>query len=255
MHFFACLLTIHYPKAQEPLTLAEQPQLRHDLMQVLFPTDGQRQPSLNLLTVALLSADRRQAVLRVTCVEENQDHAFTQMLNYLQEHTHVSLCQRAGKVTAFDMSDSQWTGLGTWVDLQVTPVSPSFRLLFATPVLTTTATVQDPPDALPFPEPLSLLTEAGEQWHRLAGPPIPCSATQIVQATRCVLSNYHLHTTEVLLEGGSVLGYRGWVEYTCLRPRATEIAYLSALARLTFFTGCGYATTSGFGTTRILYEK
>jgi CRISPR/Cas system endoribonuclease Cas6 (RAMP superfamily) len=111
------------------------------------------------------------------------------------------------------------------------------------------------PDTLPFPEPDLFFLRALERWQQLAGPPFPWSGTHMIQETHCVLANYRLHTVEISSMPHPTIGYLGWVEYHCLHPQAEEGAALAALARMTFFTGCGYETDLGFGTTRDLLRK
>jgi CRISPR/Cas system endoribonuclease Cas6 (RAMP superfamily) len=110
-------------------------------------------------------------------------------------------------------------------------------------------------NALPFPEPIPLLTQAIQHWQRLTGACFPCSASELVQASGCVLSTYAFHTVDIPFCSGVQIGYLGWADYTCLRPQTEESAAITALARLAFFTGWGYETACGFGTARVVFRK
>ncbi len=73
----------------------------------------------------------------------------------------------------------------------------------------------------------------------------------MVQAARCVVTEYCLETAESTLEEHSHPGYLGWIEYTCRTQEMTTVASLNALARLAFFTGSGYLTERGMGATAV----
>jgi CRISPR/Cas system endoribonuclease Cas6 (RAMP superfamily) len=71
----------------------------------------------------------------------------------------------------------------------------------------------------------------------------------MVQAAGCILSEYRLETAESTTQAHP--GFLGWVEYTCRAREIAAIASLNALARLAFFTGSGYLTGLGMGTTAV----
>jgi CRISPR/Cas system endoribonuclease Cas6 (RAMP superfamily) len=82
----------------------------------------------------------------------------------------------------------------------------------------------------------------------LGGPTLAGSADQLIHASACVVSKYRLRS---LTREGSLpapVGYLGWIEYECLKYNQA-IASLNALARLAFFTGTGYLTAYGLGST------
>jgi CRISPR/Cas system endoribonuclease Cas6 (RAMP superfamily) len=89
----------------------------------------------------------------------------------------------------------------------------------------------------------------------LDGPPLPFVGEQAAQAARCLVSEYRLETGESVLAGRSHLGFLGWIEYICRASEADAVASLNALARLVFFTGCGYLTEYGMGTTTVTIAK
>jgi CRISPR/Cas system endoribonuclease Cas6 (RAMP superfamily) len=93
------------------------------------------------------------------------------------------------------------------------------------------------------------------RWQECAGPPLPYTGEQAVQAARCVVTQYRLWTVECILAGSSRLGYLGWIEYTCRTRELAPVASLNALARLAFFTGSGHLTEHGLGVTRIAMAK
>jgi len=121
------------------------------------------------------------------------------------------------------------------------------RFAFATPLVTSTPAHRQGGNALPFPIPQVLFASALRQWRMLDGPLLPFVGEEIAQAAGCVVSEYRLETAARILAGGSHLGFLGWIEYTCRAPETTAAASLNALARLAFFTGCGYLTEWGMG--------
>jgi len=241
MRFLAVVLTLQHHKPQDLLTFVEWPQLRQDISMALFPTECQ------LLTVACLRSEPQQTVLRLTLAEEQQeDHGiFSQLLSRIHAGQLIRFCQRDGKVVSLDVSDPMWTGISTWADFQKTPHHSSFGFAFTTPFITASPLAAVFPDALPFPEPETIFLPALECWQKLAGPLFPWSGAHLIQAACCVLANYRFYTVEIPLTSHPTFGYLGWVEYSCLQPQAEEVAALAALARMTFFTGCGYDTTLG----------
>ncbi len=252
MRFLACLLTLQHHSSQEPLLFAEYVRLRQDILMAFFPTEH---ACPHLLTVACLRSDQHQTVLRLTLAEEQQHSTLSQLLRRVHSGQPILFCQRSGEISAFDISDPTWTGMSTWADVQTSQGSASFRFIFATPLITALPLARESLDALPFPEPETVFARALEQWQSFSGPAFPCSAKQMVQAARCVLADYRLHTVAIPLAPFPVVGYLGWVEYSCLQPQAEAIMALAALARLTFFTGCGYEAATGFGTTRAVLRE
>lgn len=252
MNFVAGLLTMRFSSSHHALAFADHQQLRQDVLSALFPGE---EGVLPLLTVALLHSDRQQALIRLTVAEERQGIAISQLLRRIQAGQPLQLCSRTCEIDSFDLSNSAWTGLSTWADLQTNQRCSYIPLSFVTPLLTFSRRNSLSSDALPFPEPLTLFTAAMEQWRNLAGPPLPCSAQHLVQATRCVLADCRLRTVKILSPSSCRIGYLGWASYECLAPQAKEIAFLHGLMRLLFFTGCGYETAYGFGVTRRVSRK
>lgn len=250
MYFLACLLTIQFDTPQTPLATAWHPQLRRDLQAAYFPTEKQ---GPHLLAVACVHRSRDQWVLRLALAHEQRGNALAHFLKRVQLGQTVRLFQRRGQVHAVDFSDRVWAGISTWADFQASSRASSFHFTFATPLLTTSPGIEEQADALPFPEPETLFAPALEHWRRLSGPSLASSAQHMVQATRCVLATYRLQTVHI--PALSCPGYLGWVEYTCLQPQGEAMHALWALARLAFFTGCGYETASGFGTARVVLRE
>jgi CRISPR/Cas system endoribonuclease Cas6 (RAMP superfamily) len=106
-------------------------------------------------------------------------------------------------------------------------------------------------NALPFPDPPVLFASALRHWRMLDGPLLPFVGEQVALVARCVVSEYRLETAERVLAGCSHLGFLGWIEYTCRAREETAVASLNALARLAFFSGCGYLTERGMGVTTV----
>lgn len=254
MRFLACLLTLQYSAAQEPLTLAEQPQLQRDVQAVFF--SSAHTPRQHLLSVACLHSSQDQLVLRLTLAEEPQGSTLASLLRRVHSGRPVQLCQRRGTIRTCAFSDRVWTGVSTWADFQADSPPASFHFTFVTPLLTASPVSRSQPNALPFPEPEIILAPVWESWHHLSGPSLAGlagSAQQIVQATRCMLATYRLQT--VALPALRSIGYLGWGEYRCFQPQAEAMTALWALVRLAFFTGCGYETIAGFGAIRLVLRE
>jgi CRISPR-associated endoribonuclease Cas6 len=84
-----------------------------------------------------------------------------------------------------------------------------------------------------------------------ATPLVTARREQGTESKWCMLSEYRLETAENTAQTQAHPGFLGWVEYACRAGEITAIASLNALARLAFFTGSGYLTALGMGTSAV----
>lgn len=158
------------------------------------------------------------------------------------------------EVESVDLSNTRWAGTASWADMIGGCAGTRMKFVFATPLFTS-PTGERSDNALPFPNSLALFTAAHLQWQSLNGPALPYTGEQAVDLAKCMVTKYQLETVKRVFHNGSAIGYLGWIEYTCLRQDEAATASLNALARLTFFTGCGYRTEYGMGVTTVTITK
>lgn len=249
MYFLATLLTLKAIEPdQAPLFLAEKDVVIPSRQKLRFKAAFQ---SVSQMTAALLSSDAQRTLMRLTCCCQARD-APGIVLQELTSRPTLEFGQRCYEVESVDCIDPVWTGISTWPDLLNEQYRVRMRFTFATPLVTVNQECASNNSALPFPVPQTLFSCLLRHWRALDGPPLPFSGEQMVQAARCVVTEYNLETTVRILEEHSHLGYLGWIEYTCRTQEITAVASLNALARLAFFTGSGYLTEQGMGATTVI---
>jgi hypothetical protein len=200
--------------------------------------------------VALLWHTHLRAHLRLACLNMGR----SALKNAVQQAVTPSLrLQYAGQdceVEAVDLSNARWAGTASWADMINGHAGKRVKLTFTTPLFTSPASEQTN-NALPFPGPLALFPAAQQQWQLLNGPTLPYTGEQAIDLAKCMATEYHLETVERIVSDRRFTGYLGWIEYTYLKQDEEAIAMLNALARLTFFTGCGYLLEQGMGVTAV----
>lgn len=246
MYFLAALLTL---KAMEPnrppshladhdASLPSRQELRFN--EVFLGEDQ--------MTAALLSSAAGHTLIRLTCWSKARDTPAS-VLQTLTSRSRIKFARQCYAVESVDLTDPLWTGISTWTDLLNARHGVRMRFTFATPLVTANRERGAESNVLPFPDPQTLFSSLLRHWRVLDGPPLPYAGEQMVQAAGCILSEYRLETAESTAQAHP--GFLGWVEYTCRAPEITAIASLNALARLAFFTGSGYLTGLGMGTTAV----
>ncbi len=249
MYFLAALLTLKAVEEPDrfPLHLADHDESLLSRQELRFKDVflGEDQ-----MTVALLSSAARHTRIRLTCWSKAKDTP-TSLLQALTSRPRIEFAQQCYAVESVDLVDPLWTGISTWTDLQNARHGVRMRFTFATPLVTAQREQGTESDILPFPGPQTLFSRLLHHWRELDGPPLPYAGEQMVQAAGCILSEYRLETSESTVETQAHPGFLGWVEYMCRDGEITAIASLNALARLAFFTGSGYLTTLGMGTTAV----
>lgn len=248
MHFLAILLRLRAKEPDRFLPPRGCPQASVPLLQATCDKDAS--PCEEQTTAALLQSDQRRVLVRLTYFGKARD-PLSAVLQALAAGSVLQGTRGGYEVESVDLTDPTWTGVRTWPDLLSEYWGGRMRLTFATPVITAPQERRQAGNALPFPNPQALFSRALRHWQALGGPPLPYDEEQALEATRCVVTEYCLETTECVLEGHSHLGYLGWIEYTCRTPEVIAVASLNALARLAFFTGSGYLTERGMGVTAV----
>lgn len=203
------------------------------------------------LRVALLWSDQEYAHIQLTCFGKGGGSSGSTVLQALAPGSALHCAGQEYEVASVDLTNTTWTGIGTWSDMLSQPPGVRMRFEFATPLVTCNPEHRQVGNALPFPDPHALFTSSLRHWRLLDGPLLPYSGEQITQAARCVVSEYRLVTAERFLAGHSHLGFLGWIEYVCRTREMSVVASLNALARLAFFSGSGYLTERGMGVTAV----
>jgi hypothetical protein len=245
MYFVALLLTVRCIEEARTQEYRENRDIHHVLADYhcsLAASHRQKD-----ITLSLLRCEPQHALLRLTICgrEETPVSAILETaLPSLFQHGHGHY-----EVQAIDLTNPRWAGISTWADLLPQQTERFMHFSFATPLITAEPGSQQNRNVLPFPEPLPLFSSLAHRWQMLGGPALAGSAEQLIRASACVVSKYRLRS---LTREGSLpapVGYLGWIEYECLRYNPWAIASLNALARLAFFTGTGYLTAYGMGST------
>ena len=245
MYFVALLLTIRSVEEAKTTEYSESHDIHHvlaDYHRILAASHQQQYG----ITVSLLRCEPQHALLRLTICNREKIP-----VSAILETAIPSLFQHGNgryEVQAIDLTNPRWAGISTWADLLPQQTQRFMHFSFATPLITAEPDRQQNRNVPPFPEPLPLFSGLAHRWQALGGPMLAGSIEQLIRASACVVSRYRLHS---LTREGSVpapVGYLGWIEYECLRYHPA-IASLNALARLAFFTGTGYLTVYGMGST------
>ncbi len=207
------------------------------------------------LRVALLGNDQEHVIARLTCISGGGGSLGAGVLKALAPRCVLQCAGYKYEVESVNLTDPIWTGISAWPDMLSQSVGARLRFAFATPLVTSNPAHEQFGNALPFPDPQVLFASVLRHWRMLDGPLLPFVGEGVAQAARCLVSEYRLETAERVLAGRSHLGFLGWIEYTCRASEADAVASLNALARLAFFTGCGYLTEYGMGTTTVTIAK
>ncbi len=245
MYFVALLLTVRCIEEARTLEYRENRDIHHVLADYHCSlAASHRQEDI---TLSLLRCEPQHALLRLTiCGRERTPVSaiLETALPSLFQHDH-----RRYEVQAIDLTNPRWAGISTWADLLPQQSERFMHFSFATPLITAEPGSQQSSNVLPFPEPLPLFSRLAHRWHTLEGPTLAGSAEQLIRASACVVSKYRLRSQTRDGSPPAPVGYLGWIEYECLRYNPWAIASLNALARLAFFTGTGYLTAYGMGST------
>ena len=246
MYFLAALLTLKAMESdRSPLQLADNDESIPSRQELRFKDvllgEGQ-------MTAAVLFSAARHARIRLTCWSKARDTSAS-VLQALTSRSRIEFARQCYAVESVDLTDPLWTGISTWTDLLNARHGVRMRFTFATPLVTADRERGTDSNVLPFPDPQALFSSVLRHWRGLDGPPLPYAGEQMVQAAGCILSEYRLETAESTTQAHP--GFLGWVEYTCRAREIAAIASLNALARLAFFTGSGYLTGLGMGTTAV----
>lgn len=253
MYFLALLLTLRALEATRNGILPEDA----DASSALFHAIRNKVscPREGYLRGALLGNDQERVHVRLTCISKGGGSLGSGALQALAPRVVLQCAGQRYEVESADLTDPIWTGVSTWPDMLSQPVGARMRFAFATPLVTSNPAHRQSGDALPFPGPQVFFASALRHWRMLDGPLLPLVGEEMAQAAGCVVSEYRLETAARVLAGRSHLGFLGWIEYTCRAPETTAVASLNALARLAFFTGCGYLTERGMGVATVTIAK
>jgi hypothetical protein len=250
MYFFALLLKGHLqqeiPRQQESIQLLDAQLLQQYLLDGETETEGQ------CLTITLLPNRRQQAMLRITWYGQITMKTVLAHIMRRMSCTPLSLGRYHFTLETLEIDHPTWTGISTWTDLSRKKSGYHIRFRFVTPIVTKISSCPGKTVAGPFPEPPFVFSCLYQQWQHLQGPLHAQTAEQIVAASQCLVSAYHLRTIEVTGECSRHLGYSGWIEFTCHKATDQEaLTSLHTLAQLAFFTGIGYYTKQGMGATLV----
>ena len=208
------------------------------------------------ITVALLKSTSCKEHLRVTLCGE-QALSDTQMLfSSLAEHPILSCESESYRVLSVDLARAPWVAISSWTDFLAPPHHLSLRLHFVTPMLVKSGDEYGAQEDI-FPQPWLVFGTLLDRWRDLDGPTLSQHLIPWLQEHGCVVSEYKLHAVPVVVrsaEGPSktLVGWTGWITYTCLKGYSPHMASLWALARFAVFVGMGAWTERGWGVTQIV---
>lgn len=214
---------------------------------------SQRHPPCpgGFLKVAIFSQQKKQITFRITLTEGTLWKPIPPVLETLFALPNIPLDEEMYTIASVDLTDSTWSGISTWSDLVESTTGSLVRFSFLSPLVMEQAVASGKPATLLFPEPVLLFSYLVQAWNTLGGLEFAFSSEQMVQASRCMVSNYRLSTTSCWVAGCYQVGYLGWIEYECRCRQAHVLAPLNVLARLAFFTGLGELTEYGMGATAV----
>ena len=211
------------------------------------------------ITVTPLEGDEGGQIVRITMSGRHAVTATHALLSALAEQP-VLYCERQPyRVLSADLARPPLSSVSAWADLLApsNPVRPALGLRFVTPAIFTGSAEGSPQGEL-FPQPLQVFSGLLDRWSRLGGPALPPGILPWLQSYECMVADYRLRAGPIAPGGVSepasvcLLGWWGWVAYTCREPQPAFMSSLQALARLACFTGVGDSTEVGLGMTQIV---
>lgn len=203
------------------------------------------------ITVAIMGNSRKAAALRLTFMASDGLAYANALVNALSARPVLRLGQTVCDVGPADLTNPDWSGVGTWADLTPGPPERHIRFTFATPAAITKRGENGDRFTALYPEPGDLFAGLARRWESLNGPALPDNLDQFVQGGGCVVSGYRLRTVQFHTPERTQIGFTGWVVYECRKDSVEQVTALNALARLAFFTGVGYQTARGMGAVQV----
>jgi CRISPR-associated endoribonuclease Cas6 len=249
MYFLTLLLILRATEPGRSGMPLEDADASFSLLKTIRDTDARLREEH--LRVALLWSDHEYAHIQLTCLSKEGGSSGSKVLQALAPRSVLQCEVQDYEVASVDLTNTTWTGVGTWSDMLSQPPGVRMRFTFATPLVTCNPEHRQADNALPFPDPHRFFTSSLRHWRLLDGPLLPYSGEQMTQVARCVVSEYRLETAERVIAGRPCLGFLGWIEYVCRYHEKTVVVSLNALARLAFFCGSGYLTECGMGVTAV----
>ncbi len=189
-------------------------------------------------------------LLRITFMDQDGLHYAHSLLNALSKQLTLRIGSIVCDIVAFDVGNTEWTGVSTWADLLAGTPARSMRFVFNTPTAITKRDTDGGRFMSLYPDPLTVFSGLARRWQALDGPALPDDLRNYLQGGDCVVANYELTTIEFHTTERIQIGFMGHIVYTCLQNNLPYILAFNALARLAFYTGVGYQTARGMGITR-----
>lgn len=257
MCFLAVVLTLHPEQQAPPLTMADGVYAHAALFHALSNIDPEAGEALHAmrrhkhLTIAFIESRPRHSKLRLTFLAEEGVTTANLLLNAFQIEPVLCLGKYRWHIASIDLSPTAWSGVQTWADFVAESTSHCIKITFVTPTAFMKRDETGQRFTALYPDPTTLFPGLIHRWQALAGPPLPEGLLAFLEAGRCLISSYKLHTEQFQTAERSQIGFRGWVNYTCATQADQYLQAITALARLATFTGVGYQTARGMGAVRV----
>lgn len=211
------------------------------------------------ITVTPLKGGEGGQMVRVTMSGLDALTATHALLSALAKQSALHCERQPYRVLSANLARPPLSSVSAWADLLApsNPVRPTLCLRFVTPAIFTGSAEGTAQGEL-FPQPLQVFSGLLDRWSRLGGPALPPGILPWLQSYECMVADYRLRAGPIAPGGVSepasvcLLGWRGWVAYTCREPQPAFMSALQALARLACFTGVGDSTEVGLGMTQIV---
>jgi hypothetical protein len=125
------------------------------------------------IRLAALLDERHRLCLRVTVLGEDGLVSLPCLFEAISRSSTWCVGARKLRVSAADVSSSQWAGLSTWADFLAPSSGHILRLHLGTPLVLPRDPWAPHGNRFSFPAPLVLFADLAERWQALGGPPLP----------------------------------------------------------------------------------
>lgn len=256
MNFIATKLKLEpppdgYPSGIQASIYAEAAILQR--IATLDPDAGRRLHEMQRnkpMTVVMLEESDRQPFLRLTFFGDEGVRLSEMVMSSLAAVPILLLGEGQWTITTVETSDYPWAATATWDDILQQENSSQVLFKFGTPTAFTKKDGRGNRVMNLFPDPVTLFTGLAWKWDSINGVPLPGQLTDYLAAGGCAICGYDLRTVAIKLMSRTQIGFVGSVLYECLYEDSACIAAINQLARLAFFTGCGYQVSRGMGAVR-----
>lgn len=201
-------------------------------------------------TLSMFSGPAKRVFLRLTFFGGESLYLAEAATNLLVRTDTLTLGQQGWSVGNIRTYGLPWTAIATWSDI-LAP-SNAAKVTFSFDTLTAFIKKNDRGARIVSkePDPKTLFRGLAWKWRSIGGEPLPATFDDYLSSDGCVIATRKLKKGFVKLAERSQIGFLGSVTYECRIPDRACITAINRLAKMAYFTGCGYQVCRGMGSVR-----